>query len=133
MAKRKSWTKTIAEHGVEVRLFDRGGTIYRRVIGNGRKDRKSSGHSDRALAEQQVKSLCAELAKHRIDGTAPGGVTFGQLRNRYLLQRVPILSATRRHFMTGTLELLGLALEGDGQAFQMDDLTQDHVDAYVAA
>ncbi|GJG84836.1 hypothetical protein tb265_00170 [Gemmatimonadetes bacterium T265] len=38
---RKPWTKTVEVDGVAVRLYERGGAIYREVrLGAGQKDRK---------------------------------------------------------------------------------------------
>src|SRR5688500_1807517 len=87
---RKPWSKVVEEHGITVRLYERAGTISRSIVVNGRKDRKSLGHGHRDLAETQAKALCGELAKHRLDGTEPGGATFGHVRRLYLTQRGPI-------------------------------------------
>jgi hypothetical protein len=76
MTKRSGWSKIITAHGVRVRLFERGGTIYRsvrvcRVVsGNGvprtKADIRSMRHGDRRLAEQQARALCMELTMDRL-------------------------------------------------------------------
>jgi hypothetical protein len=48
--------------GVSVRLYERGGTIYRELrLGGGEKDRKSLGTSDRAHAERLALALAREV------------------------------------------------------------------------
>ena len=58
MAK-KQWSKVVQESGIQVRLYRRsgGGFIYREIRLGGRKDRKSLGHSDARLAEEQGRAL----------------------------------------------------------------------------
>jgi hypothetical protein len=70
--KRKLWTRTIDEAGVSVRLYESepGGTIYRDVHTNARRDRKSLGHADRKLAEQQARELAKRIAELQHAGRA---------------------------------------------------------------
>src|SRR5687768_15988111 len=76
----KPWTKTIEESGVAVRVYEResGSLLYREVRLDERNDRKSLGHHDRVLAEQQAQELSRRLAELRLTGHT-GAVTFGQL------------------------------------------------------
>ena len=89
MARKRNWSKVITEHGVRVRLFERGGTIYRDVtLGrtvseNGKArtahDIKSLGHSDRQLAETQAKALATIVAEARRTGVMPNTLTIGDV------------------------------------------------------
>lgn len=78
--KRKLWSRTLEESGVSVRLYERepGGVISRDVWNGDKRDRKSLGHADRKLAEQQARELARRLADLRYVGHA-GGVTLGQV------------------------------------------------------
>jgi hypothetical protein len=65
--KRKGWLKEITETGITVRVFDwrPGEPIYREVRLDGKRDRKSLGHRDRALAVQQARELAKRLSELR--------------------------------------------------------------------
>lgn len=88
MARRKPWSKVVNEHGVRVRLFQRGGVIYRDVTlgrttsSNGKPrtqhDIKSLGHGDRDRAEDQARALCKEIASRRLTGATPETLTLAQ-------------------------------------------------------
>ena len=128
--RRKLWAKVVEQAGVSVRLYERGGTVYREVrLEGGAKDRKSLKYGDRALAEQQARSLARRLSELRHAGHS-GPVTLGQLAALYDQQRLPLLSAAHQRTVRGQLALL---LEHFGRAFLVNDLSQHHVDAYVAA
>ena len=88
--KRKLWSRTIEEHGVAVRLYERepGGLIYRDVWSGDARDRKSLGYSDRKLAETQARELARRVADLRYAGHR-GAVTVGQLFGLYRLHRLP--------------------------------------------
>jgi hypothetical protein len=130
--KRKAWSKTVEEHGVAVRVYERaaGGVLCREWRdGAGGKDRKSLGHRDRALAEQQARQLARRLAELRHAGHL-GPVTLGQVLRFYREHRLPLLSPKRQQ-NARTAERLLRAHLGDG--FVLEHLGQSHVDAYVAA
>ena len=130
--KRKAWSKTIEEAGVAIRLYERepGSVLSREVrLPDGGKDRKSLGHRDRVLAEQQARALGRRLSELRHAGHS-GPVTLGQLAALYDQQRLPLLSDARQRTVRGQLALL---LEHFGRAFLVDDLSQHHADAYAAA
>lgn len=101
MAKRKAWSKIIEEHGVRVRLFERGSAIYRDVAvgrttsqaGKARTnhDVRSLKHSDRGKAEEQARALCAKIAEAQLTGVTPDTLTLGQLFTRYRLDKLPKL------------------------------------------
>src|SRR5688572_27822880 len=105
--KRKLWSRAVEESGVAVRLYEReaGGVIYRDVWAGETRDRKSLGHSDRKLAEQQARELARRVADLRHAGHA-GAVTFGQLVALYRQHRLPLLSAGRQVTVRGQLALL---------------------------
>lgn len=136
----KPWTKTIEQHGITIRLFERSGSIYRDVTlgrtvsasGKARTahDIKSLGHGDRKLAESQAKALAASIAEARLTGRPSGDITVGQLRARYLEHRGPLLSPTRRRTVTSALALVEQHL---GSGFRVGDIDQHRVDTYVAA
>lgn len=127
---RKPWSKTIEEAGVSVRLFERGALIYRDVrLEDGTRDKKSLGHGDRALAEQQARALARRLSELRFAGHS-GVVTLGQLAALYERDRLPLLAPTRRKAVAGMLRLLE---QHFGRAYELDDLSQHAVDGYVRA
>lgn len=68
--RRKSWSRIVEESGINVRLYrrKRGGPIYREVRIDGRKDRRTLGHSDAALAEDQARAVARELATAQLTG-----------------------------------------------------------------
>ena len=77
MAKRKQWSKMVQESGIHVRLYRRsgGGCIYREIRLGGKKVRKSLGHSDARLAEDQARVFARELATAQLTGIHVGAVT----------------------------------------------------------
>lgn len=129
---RKPWTKTIEEAGVTVYLFERaaGSAIYRLVREPGTlPDRKSLGHRDRTLAEQQARTLARRIAELRFAGVS-GVVTFGQLAALYERERLPLLTAARQRNVRGMLRLLERHF---GREYELDNLSQHEVDGYVRA
>jgi integrase len=129
---RKPRSKVIEESGVRVRIYERkrGAPIYREVRGENGKDRRSFDHCDWQLAEQQARALARRLGELRLAGHVPGGVTLGQLTRLYFLHRAPLLSAERR----GRAEMHSeFFLRHLGDDFQLENLSQTHVDAFVAA
>jgi hypothetical protein len=131
---RKPWTKTVEVSGVAVRLYERGGAIYREVRGrdadgNPVKDRKSMGHGDRALAELQARALAASVADLRHAG-AVGRLTLGQAIALYREHRLPELSASRRVHVE---QHAAFFLAHFGREFPLEDLSQSHVDAFARA
>jgi len=129
---KRPWSKTVEESGVSVRVYERapGSVLYRETRdAGGRKDRRSLGHRDRALAEAQARQLARRVAELRFAGHA-GPVTLGQLCALYAQHRAPLLSPKRRG-EAATFAALFRAHLGD--AFCVDDLSQTDVDRYVAA
>lgn len=130
--KKRLWTKVIEDAGIAVRLYERasGSIIYREVrTGGGEKDRKSLGHNDRALAETQARVLAQRISELRFAGQS-GPVRLGQLAALFERDRLPLMTATRQGAVRGMLLLLERHF---GRGFDVDDLSQHHVDAYVAA
>jgi hypothetical protein len=139
MPKRNAWSKVIEEHGVAVRLFDRGGTIYRAVkLGRTvsasgkprtRQDVRSMKHGDRALAEKQARDLCAELAMSRLTGGRAEGLTLMQLFAQYRLHRLPTLASQRAQYARSRMALFTAAW---GRELPLADLSQSHADVYIS-
>ncbi len=140
MPSRKPWSKTIEEHGVQVRIFERarGSLLYRSVITGTRtdhagkpvtaKDIKSLKHRNKKLAEKQAKELATAIAQLQFTGPAPTGLTFGELRAFYLAHKP--MTPVRKHFVERTLELFTRHL---GAAFPMADFAATQVDSYLEA
>jgi integrase len=136
--KPKAWTLVVKAHGIEVRLFERAGTIYRamklgRVVsatGKARtaQDVKSLGHGDRELAEQQAKDLCAELKMTQLRGADVERLVLGQLFAAYKRHRAAGLTPQRRRFADSRVAMYR---EAWGRELPLADLCQTHVDAYV--
>lgn len=127
---RKPWTKTVEVSGVAVRLYERGGAIYREVrLGAGQKDRKSLGHGDRALAEQQARALAQRVAEFRHAGVV-GRLTLGQAVALYSEHRLPLLSPGRQVHVA---QHVAFFLAHFGREFPLEDLGQSHVDAFAHA
>ena len=61
---------------------------------DGGKDRKSLGHRDRQVAEQQAHEVARRLAELRLTGH--GSATLGQLWRLYQQHRLPLLSLNRQ-------------------------------------
>jgi hypothetical protein len=129
--KRRSWSKTVEEQGVAVRVYERaaGGALYVEVRQGGTKKRSSLKHTDRALGESQARQVARRLAELRHAGHL-GPVTLGEVRRFYTEHRLPLLSPKRQQNARTAAQLLTRHL-GDG--FVLEHLGQAHVDAYVAA
>ena len=128
---RKPWSKVIEESGISVRVYERapGSLLYREIRLESAKDRKSLGHRDRPLAEQQARELARRVAELRLTGHT-GSVTFGQLWRLYQEHRGPLLTVRRARL---TRELAGYFLEHLGDGFALENLSQSHIDAYAVA
>jgi integrase len=129
---KKPWSKVVEEGGVSVRLYERaaGLPIYREVrTGGGAKDRKSLGHSDKALAEREARALAQRMSELRFAGHT-AVLTLGQLTALYQRDRVPMLSATRQRTIRGMLRLLEKHF---GRTMDVNDLSPHLVAGYVAA
>ena len=105
MATRKNWSKTIEEHGISVRIFEKvkiGGVLYREVQGfSGKadsKDRKSLGHRNKILAVEQARALARELAKADLTGMSPRDLTLVRLFAAYRQHRRPLLKPYRQRY-----------------------------------
>ncbi|MGK7312542.1 MAG: tyrosine-type recombinase/integrase [Candidatus Longimicrobiales bacterium M2_2A_002] len=134
MAKRKSWSKIVEEHGVRVRLYERPGSdnIYREVRKpDGSKDRKSLGISDRDKAKEKAKELCAAIADLRLNPSKrPDNLTLGQLRRIYLREKGDRLSKSRKNHVEKTLDMLERHLSPDFPVTAFGDATaEDYADA----
>src|SRR5690349_5416748 len=99
---RRLWTRTIDEAGVSVRLYER---EPRGVWIGAKRDRKSFGHADRKLAEQQGRALAKRIAELQYAGHG-GAVTLGQLTALYFQHRGPLLSDDRRKAIKSMIALL---------------------------
>jgi hypothetical protein len=136
----KKFTKIVEAHGVSIRLFDRGGVIYRDVsLGRvqsesgkirTRHDIKSLGHGDRKLAEQQAKALAAEIGKSRLTGATLGRVTLGQLFSMYQQHRLPKMEPQRQK---EALARITMFCEAWGAQMNVLDVDQTRVDDYCEA
>lgn len=129
--KRKLWSRTIAEAGLSVRLYERepSGAIYRDVYVGAARDRKSFVHADRKLAESHARELARHLADLQRVGLG-GPPTLGQLWILYQQHRLPLVTPIRQRTVRGYSGLLERHI---GREFVVKNLTQHHVDAYVAA
>ncbi|MHB1863401.1 MAG: tyrosine-type recombinase/integrase [Gemmatimonadaceae bacterium] len=130
--RRKAWSKVVEESGVHVRVYERapGGPLYREVrLGGGQKDRKSLDHADRKLAEQQARELARRIAELRFAGTT-SALTLGQLESLYFKHRGPLLT---EHRLSAAKAMAQLLVAHFGREFAVEDLSQHHVDGYVAA
>ena len=80
-----SWTRTIGDRGLRIRLFDKSGVYYREIyLPGGGKDRKSLGTSDRREADRLAKQLYAELVRGPAPvAVIPTTVTLAALWGRY--------------------------------------------------
>lgn len=133
MSRRKSWSLIVEEMGQQVRVYERspGSVLYRSVVIGNSKDRKSLGHRDRKLAEQQARALARELAELQLRGHAPGApITLGQLRKLYLHHRGPLLSEDRQRDVSRSL---GLWTSHLGVDFAVQDFSEHHLETYLHA
>jgi integrase len=129
--KRRAWSRTIEEAGVSVRIYERspGSLLAREVRLDGGKDRKSLGHRDKALAEQQARALAQRLAELRYAGHS-GPVTLGQLSALYLQHRGKLLAKNR---CRGVKSMVTLLERHFGRTFLVDDFSAHQLDDYTAA
>src|SRR5690606_38355455 len=96
----------VEAHGVSVRIFKRGGSLYLSTKGERvesasgkpytRKLTRSLGHCDVDLAVQTAHELAKQRATSSLLGTTPDTLTLGQLRAAFTEHRLPLLSATRQ-------------------------------------
>ena len=78
--------------------------------------------------------MAEEIATARLTGVRAGKATFGEVRRAYVHHAGPLLSPTRLQYMEAKLGLLSRFLEPTGgRSFAMEDFSQHHADAYVAA
>lgn len=129
---RRAWSKVVQEAGISVRVYERepGGVLYREVRdGEGGKDRRSLQHKDRKRAEADVRAFAKRLAELRLTGVA-GPITLGQAWMLFQQHRLPLLSAERQMDVQRHARYV---LAHFGRDFRLDDLSQSHVDAFVAA
>lgn len=130
--KRRAWSKVIEEAGLSVRVYERapGSLLYREVRAiDGTKDRKSLGHRDRALGEQQARALAIRLAELLHVGQV-GPLRLGQLFFLFERDRLPLLSQERQRAIRSMLRLLE---QHFGRELEVHDLTPQLVDGYVVA
>lgn len=130
-----AWKRTIEAHGVRVRLYQRGSTIWsavtvgRTVSKSGRSRaeevRRSFGHSDRKLAELQAKELARTIAESRLTGLNLGRLSLGQLFAAYGRYKAPSLSAEWRRAAETRMAMFEVAW---GRNLDVGDLSQTHVD-----
>lgn len=130
----------VEAHGVTVRIFRRGGSLYLSTKGERvesasgkpytRKLTRSLGHCDVDLAVQTARELAKQRAASSLLGTSPDTLTLGQLRAAFTEHRLPLLSATRQRMFRTFFRLWSLHW-GDG--FRVVDLSQPAADGYVAA
>lgn len=80
----KLWSKSFGERGRKVRIYERrpGGMLERSVFIGNKEVRKSLGHRDRDLAEQQAYQLLAQL-KVEVETVGEDTVTLGTLMKEY--------------------------------------------------
>ncbi len=138
MSKKTGWSKIIEAHGIQVRIFERDGVIYRDVAtgrtvsetgkARTRHDVRSMKHGDRSLAEKQAKALCKALAEARLTVSDVGtSLTLAQLFSAYRQHRLPALTAERRKEASARLTMF---TEAWGGQLRVHDLSQTHVDLY---
>src|SRR5690606_33810662 len=127
-----SWSKIIEEAGVPVRIYARpnSSALWYSIMTDGRKVRKTLKTSDRKLAEERARAIARAVAELQLVGGPPPDLRLGHLVKLYLHHRGPLLSDRRRRFQEVTT---GLFLQHLGEAFQVTDLSQHHVDTFVAA
>ena len=131
MARDRTWTKTIEEHGVRIRLFERatGATVYleyRREDGS--RLRKSTRTGNRKEAERVARAVASELAEDRVLGRSRDPITLGELFRAYERHRLPHLpSEARRQFARTRQRLF---LEAWGENTRVDNISQPSVDHF---
>jgi integrase len=133
----ETWSKVITLHGVNVRLFERGGVIYRdvavgRTVSESGKARtvhdvRSLKHGNRERAETQAKALAKAMAEQQLLGVTPGVVTMGELFRLYLVHAGPELTPGRRKYAEACIAMF---LEAWGAGQPVQDVGQAHVDRY---
>ncbi len=135
---RKGWSKIIEEAGVQVRLFERGGGVYRDVAvgrtvsveGKPRTehDIKSLKTADRDVAEDRARAFAREWAIRQLIGHTPAGATLGHVFEQYRLHRVPLMPTQRAREAETRL---GVFEEAWGRARVAAELSQADIDHYV--
>lgn len=140
MARAKRWTRTVEEHGIQIRLFDREGTIYRDVtLGRGVSERgkprtlhdvKSLGHGDRVLAVKQAMALATTIARNTLSGHPPTGtLTLQHLFAAYVEHQGPALKPVRLREAKARMQMFKDAWGAD---FPATDVDQTRINVYAA-
>jgi hypothetical protein len=129
--RRAGWLREVTEAGVTVRVNELrpGGALYREIRLDGRRDRKSVGHRDRALALEQARTLARRLAELRLIAHV-GTVSLGALWRLYQQHRLPLLSPARQ---AHARQHAGFVLAHFGEGFPVENLSQTHFDTFTAA
>lgn len=138
--KRRKLPLVVEEHGVAVRIFERGGTLYVALKGERvqsasgkwytRKDTRSLGHSDVDRAIDTARELAKQQATSSLLGTTPDTLTLGQLQAAFTEHRLPLLSATRQRTFRTFFRLWTLHWRAE---YRVVDLSQHEADAYTKA
>lgn len=125
----KTWSETVEEHGVKVRLYTRPGskTIYREVRIGKKRNRKSLKHSNRKRAKKQAEALAKSIAELQLAGVVLGA-TLGQVFAAYERHRVPQLKKDAR---TRSDRLIALFTEAWGRDQLITDIGQHEVTDYT--
>ena len=93
------WTRTLGEHGLRVRLFQKrkGGSFYRAVwLADRGTDRKCLHTTDRAEAERLGRALLLARLRDGYDAPAPRVLTLGVLWDRFRHESQNFLDNTAR-------------------------------------
>src|SRR5207245_2646513 len=129
---RGKWTRSLGERGYRVRLFQKrkGGTFYRAVWVEGKRDIACLYTKDRDEAERLGTLLLAELLKQE-SVHVPGKVTLGELWDRFRQEAVSFLdngATTKLDAVSRSAILVGFF----GENCEVSQLTERDQAAYVA-
>src|SRR5439155_4170306 len=128
---RGKWTRSLGERGYRVRLFQKrkGGTFYRAVWVEGKRDIACLYTKARDEAERLGTLLLAELLKQE-SVHLPGRVTLGELWNRFQNEAVSFLdnsASTKQDAVSRAAVLIAFF----GEDCEVGQLTERDQAAYV--
>lgn len=130
--RKKFWSHSVVEGGVEIRIFERAGSsaLWYSVVQGGEQTRRSLKTRDRGEAEIRARAIAKELDVARATGARPETLTVAQLRAVYIAERARLLTAARKREVGTAFDLFERHV---GRDFLVADLGSHQVETYVAA
>lgn len=130
--KRKLWSKSYGERGNRVRVFEAraGGPLMRSIYIDGKEERRSLGHKDKKLAEQQAYAFLSQLVADE-EAVEKGTLTLAQLQRLYV--ESPAFGDKKERTRKEDAQRLERVVRYLGPGRQVETVTESDVRRFTAA